>query len=206
MKGGRVIWAWGMLALSSTLSLAPGALAAEPAAAASPAPSFVPADFTVPTLATGPGFKLVPLGPDLVKIDYDAYMSSIEHLQKTFSRSTAWPHAGITDQDAMLDMKTEQARFAERKSFAYAVLTPDGQRERGSVYVRPSTVPGYDAAVSLWVTKADYDAGFEPKLYAWVADWIQREWPFAKVVYPGRSMPWAQWDALVAASKAAGKQ
>ena len=36
-------------------------------------------------------FKLVPLGPELVKIDYDAYMSSIEHLQKTFTRSTSWP-------------------------------------------------------------------------------------------------------------------
>ena len=38
---------------------------------------FVAADFKVPTLVEGPGFKLVPLGPDLVRIDFDAYMSSI---------------------------------------------------------------------------------------------------------------------------------
>jgi hypothetical protein len=176
--------------------------AAETAAAkAAPAP-LVPAGFAVPTLAEGPGFKLVPLGPALVKIDFDAYMSSIEHLQKTFTRSTDWPTAGITDADAMKDMETEQGRFQRRESFAYGVLTPDGRRERGSVYVSPSPVAGYDAVVRMWVTKADYDAGFDAELYAWVTNWVRTRWPFAKVAYPGRAIDWASWDALVAASKA----
>lgn len=183
------------------------ALANDPAPASAPAtveqaPSLVPASFTVPTLVETPGFKLVPLGPDVVKQDFDAYMSSIEHLQKTFTRSTDWPHKNISAADAMRDMEGEQARFAARKSFAYAVLTPDGTRERGSVYVWPSPVPGYDAMVRIWVTRADYDAGFDAELYAWVTGWIQKDWPFAKVAYPGRAISWADWDALVAASKA----
>lgn len=165
-------------------------------------PPFIPADFAPPVLAEADGFKLVPLGPDLVKIDFDAYMSSIAHLQKTFSRSTGWPREGITDADAMLDMKTEQDRFARRKSFAYGVLTPDGSRERGSVYVSPSPVPGYDAVVRLWVTQAEYDAGFDAELYRWVTGWIATEWPFAKVAYPGRTIDWNGWDAMVAANKA----
>lgn len=144
-------------------------------------------------------FKLVPLGPELAKIDYDAYMSSIEHLQKTFTRSTSWPHAGITDAEAMTDMQAEQARFAQRKSFAYAVLTPDGKRERGCVYVQPSPVAGYDAAVLMWVTKTEYDAGFDKDLQAWVMQWIARDWPFKKVAYPGRTISWEKWDALVPA-------
>ena len=168
-----------------------------PAAAA-----FVPADFKVPVRAEGPGFTLVPLGPDLVKIDFDAYMSSIEHLQKTFTRSAAWPHPGITDADAMKDMTTEQGRFERRDSFAYAVLTPDGKRERGCVYVYPSPVPGYDAMVTLWVTKAEFDAGFDAELYAWVQQWIAKDWPLRSVAYPGRAIDWATWDALEAASKA----
>ena len=183
--------------------LAAGALSAAPAAEpakAAPAP-FVPAGFAVPASAKAAGFKLVPLGPALVKIDYDAYMSSIAHLQKTFSRSTDWPHAGITAADAMVDMQTEQARFQKRESFAYAVLTPDGRRERGSVYVSPSRVAGYDAVVRLWVTKADFDAGFDAELYAWVQSWVRTKWPFAKAAYPGRAIDWATWDALVAASK-----
>lgn len=180
--------------------LATASAAEAPAAKAAPAP-FVPASFAVPTLAEGPGFKLVPLGPALVKIDYDAYMSSIDHLQKTFTRSTDWPTAGITDADAMKDMETEQGRFQRRESFAYGVLTPDGRRERGSVYVSPSPVPGHDAVVRLWVTKADYDAGFDAELYAWVTDWVRAKWPFARVAYPGRAIDWARWDALVAANK-----
>lgn len=173
------------------------ALAAAPAFSSAPHAPLVPASFAVPTLVEAGGFKLVPLGPDLVKIDYDAYMSSIEHLQQTFTRSTAWPHPGITDAEAMIDMQTEQARFAQRKSFAYAVLTPDGKRERGCVYVQPSPVPGYGAVVRMWVTKAEYDAGFDSELQAWVMQWVAREWPFAKVAYPGRTISWEQWDALV---------
>jgi hypothetical protein len=181
---------------------APLAAASAAEAASKKAAPFVPASFAVPTLAHGPGFKLVPLGPALVKIDYEAYMSSLEHLQKTFTRSTEWPNAGITAADAMKDMETEQGRFQRRESFAYGVLTPDGQRERGSVYVAPSKVPGYDAMVQLWVTKADYDAGFDAELYAWVQGWVRTNWPFAKVAYPGRAIGWAQWDAMVAAAKA----
>ena len=129
-------------------------------------------------------------------------MSSIEHLQKTFTRSSSWPNKDISQADAMRDMETEQARFKNRQSFAYAVLTPDGNRERGSVYVSPSPVASYDAVVRMWVTKADYDAGFDAELYKWVTEWVQTEWPFRKVVYPGRSIDWETWDSVVAANMA----
>ena len=160
--------------------------------------SFVAATFAVPTSAQGASFQLKPLGPDLVRIDFDAYMSSVEHLQQTFTRSTDWPHAGISDADALLDMQTEAGRFARRESFAYSVLTPDGKRERGCVYVAPSPVPGYDAVVRIWVTKAEYDAGFDKQLESWAHQWIAAKWPFRKVAWPGRDIDWATWDALAA--------
>jgi hypothetical protein len=192
-----------MLALpaaAAALAQAPAASQPSEPAEAAKKPPFIPATFNAPTLVETPRFKLVPLGPALVKIDFDAYMSSTEHLQKTFSRSTDWPHPGISDADAMRDMETEAARFRNRQSFAYGVLTPDGRRERGSVYVSPSPVAPYDAVVRLWVTKADYDAGFDAELYAWVAKWVQASWPFRNVAYPGRSIDWATWDAMVAAN------
>lgn len=179
--------------------LAPAPALAETPAAQQP---FVAPDFAVPTLAEGPGFKLLPLGPALVDIDYAAYMSSITHLQQTFTRSPGWPREGITAAEAMADMETEAGRFARRESFAYAVLTPDGTRERGCVYVYPGKVPGYDAEVLLWVTKAEFDAGFDAELYAWTKDWIAREWRFANPAYPGRAIAWEEWDRLVAAQPA----
>jgi len=186
---------YALLATAALASATP-ATSQQPAA---PAPSLIPASFNPPTRIETPGFTLVPLSPAVVKVDYDAYMSSVEHLQKTFTRSTDWPHAGISDADAMLDMQTEEGRFKARKSFAYSVLTPDGSRERGSVYVSPSPVAGYDAVVRMWVTKAEYDSGFDADLYKWVTAWVQKDWPFRKVAYPGRSIDWATWDAMVAA-------
>lgn len=179
--------------------------AASAAAVAEPQPakpSFIPADFNAPTLVETEDFKLVPLGPDLVGVDFAAYMSSIEHLQTTFTRSTGWPHKDISAADAMQDMENEQARFEGRKSFAYAVLTPDGSRELGSLYVQPSNVEGYDAIVKMWVTKAEYDAGFDAELYDWATRWVETEWPFENVAYPGRAIAWDEWDALVAAARA----
>ncbi len=165
----------------------------EPAAEA----SFIPANFDPPTLWEGDGFKVVPLGPELAKIDYDAYMSSIEHLQKTFTYSTGWPNADVTMDDAQEDMANEKRRFDTRESFAYAVLTPDGTRERGCVYVRPSGKQGYDAAVRLWVTQEEFDAGFDAELYEAVKKWIPEAWPFFEnVAYPGREIPMEEWKAL----------
>lgn len=182
---------------AALLAAAPTALAATEAAASAPAkPPFVAPAFAVPTSAEGPGFRLEPLGPALVKIDFDAYMSSVEHLQRTFTRSKDWPHAGISDADAMLDMQTEAARFAQRESFAYSVLTPDGLRERGCLYVSPSPVPGYDAIVRIWVTKAEFDAGFDKELEAWAHQWIKANWPFRSVAWPGRDIDWTTWDGL----------
>ena len=188
---------------SATLLAAASSAAALAEAAAEPAkPAFIPADFNAPTLVETADFKLVPLGPDLVDVDFAAYMSSIDHLQTSFTRSTGWPHKDISAADAMQDMKNEQARFEGRKSFAYAVLTPDGSRERGSLYVQPSNVQGYDAIVKMWVTKAEYDAGFDAELYAWAKHWVETEWPFENVAYPGRAIEWDEWDALVAAARA----
>jgi hypothetical protein len=183
------------LALAALLAGVSSEVAAAEApvvAKTAPVAPFVPSNFKVPTSVKANGFKLVPLGPDVVKIDFDAYMSSIEHLQQTFTRSTDWPHKNITDGDAMRDMETEQARFTTRESFAYAALTPDGSRERGSLYVSPSPVPGYDAVVRLWVTKAEYDAGFDAELFAWATKWVKANWRFKNVAYPGRAIYWAK--------------
>jgi len=48
----------------------------------------------------------------------------------------------------------------------------------------------------MWVTKAEYDAGFDAELYEWATKWVKLRWPFRKVAYPGRAIEWAKWDAL----------
>lgn len=138
---------------------------------------FVAADFAVPQVYKTATFQLVPLGPALAKHDFDAYMSSIDHLRSTFGGGK-WPHAGITMDDAMKDVEGEKARFDARKSFTYAVLSLDGTKELGCVYIRPSRKPGFDAKVAMWVTKAEFDQGLQPKLLAETKAWLAKAWPF----------------------------
>ena len=192
----------GVVALLAACGAAPEPEAAEPAAESAPAPeaqpSFIPADFNPPTEVAGDGFVLVPLDTKVTEMDYKAYMSSIEHLQKTFTHSERWPREGLTLEDAVKDMENEQAQWEERKSFPYAVLNPEKTEELGCVYVRPSRKEGYDVAVKLWVTAEQYEKGFDEKLYAWTKSWVESEWPFeeAQVAYPEREIPKEEWDAL----------
>lgn len=159
---------------------------------------FVPADFEVPLGYASPKgtFKLKPLGPKLAKLDYDAYMSSIAHLQRTFTFSTSWPHAGLTMADAIKDVEGEEAAFNARRKFTYAVLNPVESRELGCVYISPSTKQGYDAQVRIWVTENQHIIGFEDRLYDEVRAWIGAKWPFEKVAYIGRTITRDSYRAL----------
>ena len=147
---------------------------------------FVAADFVVPPSLKTKNYKLVPLGPEIVKQDYEAYMSSIEHLQKTFTDGT-WPNKNVTMADATKDLEGEAAMIKARKAFNYAVMTPDGKRELGCVYIGPSKVAGQDAQVKMWVTKAEFDKGFESQLRAEMKGWLASAWAFKNVGWPRKT-------------------
>jgi hypothetical protein len=55
---------------------------------------------------------------------------------------------------------------------------------------------GCDAEVSLWITQADFDEGFDASLYEWALQWVEQSWPFVEVAYPGRAIECAAWDEL----------
>ncbi len=173
------------------------ALAACLAPAQSPKP-FVPADFQIPLVYLSPqgSFQLKPLGPKYAKQDYDAYMSSIPHLQRTFTFSTSWPHPGLSMADAVKDVEGEQAAFQARRKFTYAVLDPVESKELGCVYISPSTKQGFDAQVRMWVTENQFLIGFEDRLYAEVRTWIAAKWPFSKVAFIGRTITREAYRAL----------
>ncbi len=151
---------------------------------------FVPTDFQVPQLYVSRQgtFKLKPLGPKYARQDYAAYMGSIEHLQKTFTFSTSWPHAGLTMAEAIKDVEGEQAGFEARRKFTFAVLNPDESRELGCVYISPSNKQGYDATVRMWVTENQSVIGFEDRLYSEMKAWLKAKWPFEKVAFIGKEI------------------
>ncbi len=174
-----------MPVFASILLFAASALAAEP---------FVPASFQVPTTYQGKGYKLVPLGPAIAELDYAAYMSSVDHIRK--STGGNWPTANLTMADQAKDMAGEQKQWDTRASFPYAVLTPDGKKELGCFYLRPSRKKGYDAVATMWVTKEAFDRGFETALYQDMKRWVETAWPFQKVAWPGKAISHEEWKRL----------
>jgi hypothetical protein len=131
---------------------------------------------------------------DLVR-DYDAVMSSGESLRRRFPL-WGWPDPAMTLEEDLIDLGWHQKEAALRRSFNYAVMSPDESRLLGCVYVDPPEKAGADAEVALWV-RADEEAGdLERVLEGAVRAWLGAEWPFGEIRWPGREISWEEWDAL----------
>jgi hypothetical protein len=131
---------------------------------------------------------------DLVK-DYEAVMSSAERLRERFP-FWGWPDPGMTMEEDLIDLGWHQKEAQLRRSFNYAVFAPDESRLLGCVYVDPPEKQGADAEVCMWVRSDEEEGDLEEVLEATVREWIDAEWPFETVRWPGREISWEEWDAL----------
>lgn len=146
----------------------------------------VPRDFQVPEVLETDKFRLRMLRvTDIVK-DYDAVMTSIDHLQGVFGERSKWPSKDLTLEQDLIDLGWHQKEFQTRSSFAYTVMNLDESQCLGCVYIFPSRSPDFEADVFMWVRKSEFDKGLDPILFKTVKDWITNKWPFKKVRYPGR--------------------
>ena len=152
--------------------------------AQSPFP-FVPEQFEVPAILESDRFRLRMLSIDDVDKDYEAVMSSAEHLSELWG--PGWPE-GLTRDQNLVDLGWHQKEFQRRRSFAYTVVSPDESRVLGCVYIYPTRKEGYDAEIYLWARQSELASGLEQELYAVVLNWVEQHWPFERPAYPGRSI------------------
>ncbi|MEH6590065.1 MAG: hypothetical protein V7746_07420 [Halioglobus sp.] len=156
---------------------------------------FVPDNATIPPGLEAEAFRLRMLTiNDLVK-DYDAVMSSVEHLGGVFGSDDAWPE-GLTLEEDLVDLGWHQKEFELGSSFAYTVMSLDESRCLGCVYVDPSEKSDYDARVILWVRQSEIETGLDDKLYRAVVRWLSQKWWFTAVAFPGRDVSWPHWESL----------
>jgi len=154
-------------------------------------------DFAVPERFETDEFRLRMLTVnDLVK-DYDAVMSSVEHLKSTFSVITEddWPE-GLTLEEDLIDLGWHQREFTLGFSFAYTVMNLDESACLGCVYFEPTSKADYDVAITMWVRESELASGLDRRLFQAVKSWVSREWPFSNPVFPARDIPVAAWHAL----------
>lgn len=147
---------------------------------------FVPQDFNVPEVLENDKFRLRMLVVSDVEKDYDAVMTSIDHLRGVFGENSKWPSKDLTLEQDLRDLEWHQNEFHNRSSFAYTVMNLDETLCLGCVYIYPSKSPGVEADVYMWVRKSEYDRGLDPILFRKVKNWITDQWPFKKASFPGR--------------------
>jgi hypothetical protein len=143
--------------------------------------SFLPRDFAVPARADGPGFHLRSITIHDAFKDYDAVMSSREHLWQRFGQAWGWPAADLTLEQDIVDLGWHQKEFQLRRAFNYAVMAPDESRLLGCVYLDPPDDDEVDAEVWFWGRQNELAAGLEERLAVFVHDWLARSWPFGRV-------------------------
>ena len=158
--------------------------------------AFLPGDFAPPAGLEHERFRLRPITVhDAVK-DYDAVMTSRDHLWALFGEAWGWPPDTLTLEQDLIDLAWHQKEADLRRSFNFAVMSLDGSRLLGCVYVDPPEKAGADADVSFWVRADELHTGLEAELEAAVRAWIAADWPFATVRWPGRDISWEAWNAL----------
>jgi len=157
---------------------------------------FIPTNFKVPDKLENQHFRLRMLNVNDVVKDYDAVMTSIDHLQGVFGPRSKWPRKELTLEQDLIDLGWHQKEFQRRSSFAYTVMNKEESICLGCVYINPSSKIAFDAEVYLWVRQSEFDSGLDPVLFDAVKNWINQDWPFKKVAYPGRDVTWIEWELL----------
>jgi hypothetical protein len=156
---------------------------------------FVPESSTIPLGFETADFKVRPLMINDVVKDYDAVMSSVEYLSGVFGPGTSWPSSDLTLEQDLIDLGWHQKEFQIRRSFAFTVMALNEESCLGCVYINPSPKENFDAVVFLWVRQSEKDL-LDKKLYSGISTWIEKEWWFDSVAYPGRRQSWDEWSAL----------
>lgn len=148
---------------------------------------FVPPEFKVPEVLETDKFRLRMLTIKDVGKDYDAVISSVDHLKGVLGEyDKKWPPKDLTLEEDLIDLGWHQKEFQNRSSFAYTVMNLDESQCLGCVYIFPSNNPDFDAEIYMWVRKSELEKGLDPILFETVKKWIQEKWPFKSVTYPGR--------------------
>ncbi len=157
---------------------------------------FVPADFKIPETLETNRFRLRMLTIKDVKLDYDAVMTSIDHLQKTkpFGPNYKWPTKDLSYEQNLIALGWHQKEFEKRSSFTYTVMNLNETECLGCLYIYPSDNPNYNAVIIMWVRQSEIINGLDEILFSSVKKWVQDKWPFEKVAYPGRDISWDKFD------------
>ncbi len=157
---------------------------------------FLSDDFLIPEKLENEHFRIRMLTVnDLVK-DYEAVMTSIDRIKGVFGPDSDWPTQDLTLEQDLIDLGWHQKEFQRRSSFAYTVMTLDEKQCLGCVYIYPSEKMDFDTDIYFWVRDSAFKDGLDSILSTTIKAWLEDEWPFRRIAYPGREIKWEEWSNL----------
>jgi RimJ/RimL family protein N-acetyltransferase len=155
---------------------------ASPSANVTAPTAFDPA-FTPTWEYTTARVRLEPLRPAVAKLDYDAFMSSIDHLRGSLKWGS-WPSPDFELAQNEKDLQRHWDEFGTGVAYAYTVLAHDRSRCVGCVYVNPNETDPRAAEVAYWVSADMLDSSLDRHLVQELVAWFERDWPLDRVVFP----------------------
>jgi hypothetical protein len=132
-------------------------------------------------------FRLEILAPVHNERDYQAWMSSIDHIHATAGFAPLdwgdddWPTPMTLDQN-LADLEQHRREFSAREAFAYSVL--HGDDVIGCVYIDPDITGVADAMVRSWVRASHAERDLD--LAVAIDQWLGEAWPLRRRRWPGR--------------------
>ena len=125
-----------------------------------------------------------PLSPRITQLDYDAYMSSIQHIND--SMGWGFPTPDLTLEWANYDMHKCWNAFGRGEGFYYAVLSPDRSEELGAVYFKQPAAGTHprEAEFTQWVVEQELETDLDRHLLQSVVNWVRSDWDIERLVHP----------------------
>jgi hypothetical protein len=158
---------------------------------------FVPGSYLPPRRYRSVRFTAEVLSPYFAAQDYAAVKTSADAIRHVFGPDNGWPAATMSFAENLADLERHAREFEERTRFAYALLSPDGDRYLGCFYLRPTrNAPhqaAYDAEAFFWLSALANRGDLAERVLEDLQIWLKAAWPFRAVAFPGRTIGWTEW-------------
>lgn len=157
-------------------------------------PNLITSSTQVPKQVTTDAFVIRPIKLTDAKVDYTAVMESRDQISNTFGLDHPWPPADLTLEQNRVDLAWHQKEHQRRDAFTYTVYDTDTNTELGCLYIQPTRVSNYEAGIYFWTSAVAGRRNLTANISETIRQWISDDWPFDKIVYPGRDVQWEDWQ------------
>lgn len=133
----------------------------------------IPSTFDVPELKQFDSFQLRAIRAADAESDYEAVMESKIRLRNMFGGD--WPRDDFSLAENRTDLDEHERAFEQRESFTYSIVSTDGRRVLGCVYLVPEK--DTKANVLFWVRESALGTHPESLIRRELEGWLKNDWP-----------------------------